>query len=300
MLMAEEPAGKEGERVMITYGIMQGRLTPSQGRGIQFFPFENWRNEFYESAKLGLNEIEWIFDFDDYQNNPLWSDDGCSSVNQIIGETGVKVHSICFDYFMRRPFFKQECDSEYVLKENRLIMKKVISNMKKVGAELLEIPFVDGSSVKTEEEEIRAISFIKEAADYAGDKGIIIGLETDFPPGRFRSFLGEIKRSNVYANYDSGNSSGLGYDHEEEIMSLHQLIANVHIKDRKLHGTTVDLGTGNADFDKVFSSLRAVGYDKAIILQGARTEDGTETENISAQLLFVKKYVEEYGLICIK
>ena len=58
--------------------------------------------------------------------------------------------------------------------------------------------------------------------------------------------------------------------------------------------------TGNADFDKVFSSLRAVGYDKAIILQAARTEDGTETENISAQLLFVKKYVEEYGLICIK
>ena len=71
--MAEEPAGKEGERVMITYGIMQGRLTPSQGRGIQFFPFENWRNEFYESAKLGLNEIEWIFDFDDFLYTKLFS-----------------------------------------------------------------------------------------------------------------------------------------------------------------------------------------------------------------------------------
>jgi hexulose-6-phosphate isomerase len=281
---------------MITYGIMQGRLTPSKGRGIQFFPFDNWKNEFYEGAKLSLDEIEWIFDFDDYQKNPLWSDEGCNHLRQIIGETGVKVHSVCFDYFMRRPFFKHERDSEYVLKENQWILKNVIDHMEKVGAELIEIPLVDSSAVKTESEEIQVISFIREAADYANDKGILIGLETDFPPGRFRDFLKEIKRSNVYANYDSGNSSGLGYDHEEEIMSLHELIANVHIKDRKLHGTTMALGTGNADFDKVFSSLRAVGYGKAIILQAARTDDGTEKENISGQLSFVKKYVEEYGL----
>ena len=27
-------------------GIMQGRLTEPRGRGIQFFPFENWEREF--------------------------------------------------------------------------------------------------------------------------------------------------------------------------------------------------------------------------------------------------------------
>ena len=47
-------------------GIMQGRLTCPKGRGIQFFPFDNWENEFYKAEKLGLDEIEFIFDFDDY------------------------------------------------------------------------------------------------------------------------------------------------------------------------------------------------------------------------------------------
>ena len=49
---------------MRSYGIMQGRLTPSNGRGIQFFPFDNWQQEFITGSSIGLNEIEWIFDYD--------------------------------------------------------------------------------------------------------------------------------------------------------------------------------------------------------------------------------------------
>ena len=50
---------------MLSFGIMQGRLTPANGRGIQFFPFENWENEFMDCARIGLDEIEWIFDYVD-------------------------------------------------------------------------------------------------------------------------------------------------------------------------------------------------------------------------------------------
>ena len=42
---------------MICYGIMQGRLTSSEGRGIQFFPFENWQKEFFTAQEITLNEI---------------------------------------------------------------------------------------------------------------------------------------------------------------------------------------------------------------------------------------------------
>ena len=37
---------------MISFGIMQGRLTPSQGKGIQFFPFDHWEKEF-ELGEIG-------------------------------------------------------------------------------------------------------------------------------------------------------------------------------------------------------------------------------------------------------
>ena len=86
------------------FGIMQGRLTESKGRGIQFFPFEHWREEFDMGKVLGLDEIEFIFDYDRYQDNPLWHDHG-EAVGAAAEESGVQICSVCFDYFMRRAFF---------------------------------------------------------------------------------------------------------------------------------------------------------------------------------------------------
>lgn len=283
---------------MISFGIMQGRLTPSKGRGIQFFPFDNWEKEFIDCQKLGLDEIEWIFDYDRYDENPLWTNEGIESLKEIINTSGVKVRSVCFDYFMRRPFYKaDEIELLTVRQENTEFVKHVLDAMKQVGASLLEIPMVDDSSVKTEDESQRVIGFLHDVLNIAKPMNIQIGCETDMPVGVFRSFIDEINDIDIFANYDSGNSSGLGYDHEVEILSLGEYIANVHIKDRMLHGTTVELGMGNADFDKVFSSLKRVGYNKSILLQAARDIDGDELNNISKQMGFVKDYCKKYGLV---
>lgn len=279
---------------MLSFGIMQGRLTPANGRGIQFFPFENWENEFMDCARIGLDEIEWIFDYERYEENPLWTEEGCAKLNEVIQRTGVSVRSVCFDYFMRRPFFKYREDKQLVLDENRKVFKTVVDHMKLLGADLIEIPLVDDSAIKNERESIMAVELIREFADYAGDKSIRVGLETDLPPGKFRSFIEAVSRTNVCANYDSGNSSGVGYDPIEEILSLSSLIANVHMKDRKFHGTTVALGHGDADFDKVFSALKTVGYCRSLILQAARSSDGSEEDNIREQIAFIKKYCERY------
>lgn len=285
--------GRE-ELLLLSFGIMQGRLTPARGRGIQFFPFDNWGNEFIECARLGLNEIEWIFDYDRYEENPLWTETGCVKLRETICATGIQVRSVCFDYFMRRPFFKAHSGREDVREENKKIFETVIDHMSLIGASLIEVPLVDDSSIKNQGEEEMAVSLIREFAEYAGKRDIRVGLETDLPPGAFRSFIETISRPNVAANYDSGNSSGIGYDHTEEILSLSALIANVHIKDRQLHGTTVALGQGSADFDKVFSALYTIGYSGSFVLQAARSADGSEVENIREQLAFVKEHCKRY------
>ena len=278
---------------MLSFGIMQGRLTPSNGRGIQFFPFENWEREFEIGAKIGIDEIEWIFDYEEYKKNPLWSKDGIEMLTKCIKKTGIMVRSVCFDYFMRRPFYKSK--DANLEEENLEFIKIVLDGMDAIGASLLEIPMVDDSSVK-EDEKKRVIEFLHKALALAKPLHIMIGCETDMPVGIFRSFLEEVGDNDIYANYDSGNSSGLGFDHEEEILSLSDYIANVHIKDRMLHGTTVELGTGNADFDKVFSALKKIGYGKSILLQAARGVDGDEENNIRKQIGFVKDYCLKYGL----
>jgi L-ribulose-5-phosphate 3-epimerase len=272
-------------------GIMQGRLSPPQGRGIQFFPFDGWEDEFKTAAKVGLDEIEFIFDFDRYPQNPLWSESGINKINGLVGETGVKVNHICADFFMRQPFFRVE-ESQRL--ENIEVCKKLILAAKQVGARTIEIPLVDNSSIKTEAETNILISSLQEVLPLAQEQGIVLGLETDLPPKPFLELLLQFNHPFLKANYDSGNSSSLGYDHYEEIITLGQYVHNVHIKDRLLGGTTVKLGTGDADFERFFQALKEINYQGSFILQVARGVEGDEPETIKSYLDFVKNYIQKY------
>lgn len=271
-------------------GIMQGRLTVSRGRGIQFFPFDNWQEEFKIASSLGLSEIEFIFDYEDYERNPLWNQE--TAIENVMNKTGIKVNAVCFDYFMRRPFFKfYGNQKKYVREENYLILKQVIKNMKALDIGLLEIPLVDNSSLSSdiEAEEFRAFldKILKDT-----NENIHFGLETDLPPYKFRDYIDSFQTNMVGANYDSGNSSGLGYDSYEEIKVLGNRILNIHIKDRIYHGATVPLGTGSADFDAMFKALSETDYKGSFILQAARKQDGMEQETVREQIDFVRGYVK--------
>lgn len=273
-------------------GIMQGRLTEPKGRGIQFFPFDNWKGEFYLCKKNGLQEIEFIFDYENYEKNPLWTNEGIKQLEKVIKETGIVVNSVCFDYFMRRPFYKASANEVLEVKrENKRILLKVLNQMVQIGATLIEIPLVDASSLKSREEENEFREFLTEILTEAPAE-IRFGLETDLSPQKFLDYIMTFEDERVGANYDSGNSSGIGYDVTEEIHTLAEHIFNVHIKDRVYHGTTVTLGTGSADFDALFLNLRKINYHGSFILQAARGEEGKEEENIAKQVMFVKGYLE--------
>lgn len=280
---------------MIRFGIMQGRLTPSNGRGIQFFPLEFWKEEFHLGQQIGIQEIEWIFDYPDYDKNPIWSVEGRKEIKDEIDKTGILIRSVCWDYFMRRPFYKQsDIAREECLEENKRLFEQVLVGMEQIGAELIEVPLIDDSSIKTNYEREAALAFIRWACTLAASKGIKVGLETDFPAEEFVKILNEVGCDNVVANYDSGNSSGLGYDAKEELESLGKYVYNVHIKDRLIGNGTMKLGTGSADFDKVFSTLKKIGYENSFIMQAARGVDGEESKEIASQLEFVKEYLNKY------
>ena len=269
-------------------GIMQGRLIQPKGRGIQFFPFEEWEEEFRVASQLGLDEVDFIFDFDRYQENPMWTKAGITKVQEVIQNSGVKVRYICADFFMRRPFFRV---SEEDRKENIDTLKMLLESAKQIGAENIEIPLVDNSSMKTAEEKELFIKSLEECLPRAKELNLTISLETDLP---HKGLLGLVEQCGIKITYDSGNSSSLGYDPYEEISTYGKYLANVHVKDRVLGGNTVPLGTGNADFDKLFRGLKETGYKGSFILQAARGEEGRERETIQSYRDFVKAYIDKY------
>ena len=179
-------------------------------------------------------------------------------------------------------------------KKNILVLKKIMKNANALKIKILEIPLVDSSSIKNEKEEEELIINLKEITQEAKDLGILIGLETDYQPKKILKLLKKIDNENIVINYDTGNSASLGFNPKEELTMTGKYIKNIHIKDRKLHGSTVPFGQGDVNFDLFFSTLNDIEYKGDLILQGARVENENPEITITKYRDFILKYIERY------
>ena len=99
-------------------------------------------------------------------------------------------------------------------------------------------------------------------------------METDLPPREFKILIDGFNNNNIKVNYDIGNSASLGYNVEEEFKFYGNYISDVHIKDRVFNGGSVELGSGDADFDALVIELKKIDYSGLIILQAYRDDEG--------------------------
>jgi L-ribulose-5-phosphate 3-epimerase len=241
-------------------GFMQGRLSPKPSQQIQAFPKDSWREEFFHAQKIGFDCIELIYDTLYLEANPLDSDSGRRELVQISKESGVRIGSICADYFMTK-----------LLPGHQEIAIELLGISQEVDCSLLEFPFVDSSSLK-KQNPVEIETAILMLSGEAEKLGMQLGLETDLPPVEFRELLKKFP-SNVGANLDLGNSAALGYDALAECRAFGDRVVNVHIKDRLLGGTTVPLLTGQTDFKRAFEGLSLAHYQGDFILQTAPDPD---------------------------
>ncbi|QLH07840.1 xylulose 5-phosphate 3-epimerase [Nitrosopumilus ureiphilus] len=269
---------------------MQGRLSKSDKGKIQAFPFNTWKQEFKKAWKCGFEVIEWIFD--DF-GNPILNPDRVLEIKSLCKISNIQINSICADYFMKRKLFYE---SENNISKNIEILKKIIIQSEKLGISIIEIPLVDSSSLKNNNDKFELKKNIEKIIYLLDETSVNIVLETDLSPHNFRDLLQEINHPKILANYDSGNSTSLGYNSEEELTILKKWIKNVHVKDRKIHGNTVPLGKGDTDFDLFFKSLEKIQYSGDLIIQGARKDEeifSPEKTCIEYQK-FVKGYLNKY------
>lgn len=272
-------------------GIMCGRLSPQIDDKTQLFPANSWKNEFEAASLCGFDSIEWIFDS---QKNPILDEHGLNEMKKLSATFDVKINSLCCDYFMENLFFNV---SEFELHKNLEVLQKLIVSCNKLGIKILELPLVDSSSLKTVDVENQIVKNLDAYISLAEKNDVLVTFETDFNPRHFERFLKKFDHKNIAANYDTGNSASLGYDVSEEMSVIGSWISNIHIKDRILHGKTVDLGTGNTNFDLFFSELKKINYVGDLIIQGARNDSKEKPEVTCKRYLdFVKQYVHKYSL----
>ena len=270
---------------------MQGRLSNPHNNRIQSFPYLSWKQEFEKAEKCEFDIIEWIFD--EYKPNPILSSDGISEIKSLCKKHNVVINAICADYFMISKLFNE---SDINLEKNIKILQELILQSKKLEISFIEIPLVDASSLKTIDNKFEFRNNLEKVIPLAEKNDVTLVLETDLSPLDFKELLLEFNHPNIMANYDSGNSASLGYNSKEELTILQKWIKNIHVKDRKFHGGTVPLGSGDADFNLFFPTLSEIHYSGDLIIQGARSSDITMSPELTCKTYqkFVKEYVNKY------
>jgi L-ribulose-5-phosphate 3-epimerase len=252
-------------------GYMQGRLSPVVDGKIQAFPWAHWRDEFPEAARLSLKLLEWTLDHDRLFENPLMTLEGRREIAALSGAHSVRVVALTGDLFMQAPFWKT-----HGAERSRRIEEfdAVLDACAAAGLGFVVVPLVDGGRVETpaQEQDLREVLLAR--ADVLRARGLRIVFESDYPPVRLATFIADFPADVFGINYDSGNSAALGYDCGDEISAYRDRILHVHVKDRVLGGTTVPLGSGNADLPRVVRLLESGGYRGYYVLQTARANDG--------------------------
>ena len=269
-------------------GVIQGRLLPKYEGRYQAHPVGYWKDEFSIAKEIGLDCIEFILDYNDANLNPLISKNGIAEIDSLINKTGIKVKTICADYFMESPLHSKDVNEANSSKD---MLVNLLYNAIKLGVSDIVIPCVDQSTLASQEAIELFISAMMPIVKIAEDNNINFSLETDLAPKEFLSLLEYFDSNNLTVNYDIGNSAALGYNSEEELTTYGHKISDIHIKDRVLGGGPIILGEGNADFDVFFKKLKEFDYQGPFIMQAYRDNEGVEI--FKKQLNWVKQYIHE-------
>lgn len=271
-------------------GVMQGRLLPKYMGRYQAHPLGYWQDEFSVANDLGLDLIEFILDYQDWEMNPLMSRQGIDMISATAARSGVSVRSVCADYFMEAPLHSND---DGIVRQSQRVLNLLIESAASLGVTDIVIPCVDDSSLKDDVASERFYLGMVPAIATAERLGVNLALETDLPPETFRTLLRRFDSVRVKVNYDTGNSASLGYDPRHEIAAYGDHITDVHIKDRRRGGGSVELGNGDMDFDLFFELLPSSDSRIFFIMQAYRDDEGVGI--FRRQLEWIRPKLEKWA-----
>jgi len=268
-------------------GFIQGRLSPVTNNRIQQFPWDSWQNEFKIASTIDIKIVEWTIDTFKFNENPLINLNQWEEIKIIAGKNNIWIPSVTCDYFMENPPWKNDLN---LVKEGII---SILQGMKNISSKILVVPLVDNSSLLDSSSVKIVENFFKDLIPEISQNKLQIAFECDLNPEKLSEFISKFDRNYFGINYDIGNSSNLGFNPTEEFKAYGSRIINVHVKDRKLNGTTVPLGEGDADFIGIFSLLHEENYQGNLILQTARSKEGKDTEVLVKYKRLVEQWWEE-------
>lgn len=257
-------------------GIMQGRLSDGpDNNDLDWFPIENWSEEFRIAKKLKLKTIELVVDRSLDKNNPILSKEGLSRISSEFSKNNLEPWSSCFNFIIDKSLNSKNCLNT---------CKRLIKDLSKLKIKKIILPLFGESNLDDSSITLKIIELSK----LAKTLNIKILIESNKKGFIIKEKLKQINASNIGVVYDVGNAGYEKLEMEEDFKLIGDFIEHIHIKDKDKEGKNVLLGEGIVDFDKVFKIIDSINYNGYFILETSKGVSSLERakQNIS----FLNKY----------
>lgn len=242
-------------------GIMQGRLSPARERP-QSFPSDSWQEELARARSFGFELLEWLFTAAGYERNPIWSSEGVAIVRERVKASGLRVESICADYFVAHPLVRMP-DPER--SQHIQVLNALIARAAELGSRVIVVPALEEGDVYGPDDIAALAGALRGSLSLAKAEGVTLALESNMPADRYLELVSAAPLLGIC--FDTGNRTAAGLDIVSDIAHLARHVRVVHIKDRLLGGPNVPLGTGAAPLDAFLAALVDAAYSGPVILE---------------------------------
>lgn len=245
-------------------GVMQGRLSPRPESRLQAFPHQSWPEEFAQAKRLGFSYLEWIYEAERAEENPIASSAGRAAIRACAAQSGLPVGSVCADYFMIHRLAGGTASER---RGHAAALSELVRWTRELGATRILLPLLETSALSTREQVREATESIQSVCPALEAYDVTLGLEMEIPGEAYAAVIRGIGSAHVRAYYDTGNSTAQGLDIALDILPLLPVLEAVHLKDRLVAGTSQPFGRGAANFNGFFGVLAKAGYGGDFLTQ---------------------------------
>jgi hexulose-6-phosphate isomerase len=202
-------------------------------------------------------------------------------IRSLCKKNNLEISSICSLLFWKFPITSGE---KHIREKGIEVVQKMIDSAAELGVQTILVvpgmvhadPPLDFGNppVRYIDAYNRALSVIKELADYAKPKDVIIGLENVYynkfliTQMEYKRFIEDVHRENVKLYFDTGNTMLCGFP-EDWIEYLADYICSIHVKDFDKNINTLygwkNIFEGHINWDKVVAALKKIGYKDYLV-----------------------------------
>ncbi|MCU4741352.1 sugar phosphate isomerase/epimerase [Halobacteria archaeon AArc-m2/3/4] len=234
-----------------------------------------------EAAAAGFDGLELDVAGPDPGDDPVWDPASRDRIRRRAAERELEIPSICLGFLNRGGLTADDPD---VRADARTAIRRSVDAAAALDAEVVLVPFFGDATIETERHRDRVVDGIRRVADSADAAGVTLALENTRSGRVNRDLLERIDSPVVGTYYDVGNAIAYGLDPVDDILTLGDYVARVHVKDWDAGGERAEngdedaigscpIGEGQVDFEGCLDALAQVGYDDWIVLETASPTD---------------------------